>query len=253
MDAHVGSIVRVNVQRPHAGSRSVPFHVVGEVAFPTGIGNGAISLGVGAAFSGRGLQDAVCPVGPGQALCLRASAATHSFSLLVGATNDHGGRAAITHYLSVFQSNATGPSLPGPLVNFGQAVNFPLILGLVVGLFGMATLLHLLVVTVPRRRRDMGILKALGFLNRQVGATVYWQATTVAAVGLVIGIPLGVAAGKLTWNAFAQNIGVVPVSIVQADAIVLIAIGALVVANLLAIGPSFAAARARSRRLLTTR
>ncbi|HLM96089.1 MAG TPA: FtsX-like permease family protein [Acidimicrobiales bacterium] len=251
--AHVGSIVRVTVRRPQGGSRSVPFHVVGGVAFPTGIGNGAISLGVGAAFSTHGLQDAICPLGPGQAVCLRASAATHSFSLLVGATHDRGGRAAITHYLTVFQSNATVPTLPGPLVNFGQAVNFPLILGVVVSLFGMATLLHLLVVTVPRRRRDMGVLKSLGFLNRQVGATVYWQATTVAAVGLVIGIPLGVAAGKLTWNAFAQNIGVVPVSVVQADVIVFIAIGALVVANLLAIGPAFAAARSRAGRLLTTR
>jgi ABC-type lipoprotein release transport system permease subunit len=251
--AHVGSVVRVTVRRPQGGSRSVPFHVVGEVAFPTGIGNGSVSLGVGAAFSTHGLQDAACPPGPGQAPCVRASAATHSFSLLVGATHDRGGRAAITHYLNAFQSNAAGPSLPGPLVNFGQAVNFPLILGVVVGLFGAATLLHLLIVTVPRRRRDMGVLKSLGFLNRQVGATIYWQATTVTTVGLVIGIPLGVAAGKLTWNAFAQNIGVVPVSVVQPGVTVSIAIGALVVANLLAIGPAFAAARKKEARLLTTR
>jgi len=112
--AHVGSVVRVTVRRPRGGSRSVPFHVVGEVAFPTGIGNGAISLGVGAAFSRHGLQDAACPLALRQAHCLRASAATHSFSLLVGANNDRGGRAAITHYLNVFQSNTTGPSLPGP-------------------------------------------------------------------------------------------------------------------------------------------
>ncbi len=252
-NAHVGSVVRVTVRSPRGGSRSVPLHVVGEVAFPTGVGNGAISLGVGAAFSTRGLQDAVCPLGTRQAVCQRASAATHSFSLLVAASNDRGGRAAIAHYLNVFQSNANRPTLPGPLVNFGQAVNFPLILGVVVSLFGMATLLHLLVVTVPRRRRDMGILKSLGFLNHQIGATVYWQATTVAAVGLVIGIPLGVAAGRLTWNAFAQNIGVVPVSVVDADVILLLGLGALVVANLLAIGPALAVSKARSGRLLANR
>jgi len=177
----------------------------------------------------------------------------HSYTLLVGATPDRGGRAAIAHYLDVFEGNATGPTLPGPLVNFGQAVNFPLILGVVVGVFGVATLVHLLVVTVPRRRRDMGVLKALGFLNRQVGATIYWQATTVVVVGLVIGIPLGLAAGKFTWNAFAQNIGVVPVSVVEAGLVASIAVGALVVANLLAIGPAVAAARSRSGRLLTER
>ena len=35
------------------------------------------------------------------------------------------------------------------------------------------------------------MLKTLGFSRRQLVATVAWQATTVACVGVVIGVPLG--------------------------------------------------------------
>ena len=34
-----------------------------------------------------------------------------------------------------------------------------------------------------------------------------WQATAVTAVALVIGIPLGAAAGRLAWQAFATQAG----------------------------------------------
>ena len=112
------------------------------------------------------------------------------------------------------QGSATRPTVPTSLVNFGEAVNFPLILGCVMALFGVATLLHLLVVSVVRRRREMGLLKTLGFVNVQVGATVLWQATTVALVGIVIGVPLGIVVGRVVWNAFATNLGVVPVAAV---------------------------------------
>jgi ABC-type lipoprotein release transport system permease subunit len=62
--------------------------------------------------------------------------------------------------------------------------------------FGAATLAHLLVVSVSRRRREIGLLKVLGFVNGQIASTVAWQATTLALVGVVIGVPLGVAAGQ---------------------------------------------------------
>ena len=192
------------------------------------------------------------PVGPGQSVCARLSNATDSYSLLVSATPDRAGRTAIARYLETFAGNATSATPPGPLVNFGQAVNFPLILGVVVG--ASAWPRSSISLSSPcRPRRDIGILKALGFLDRQVGATVYWQAATIAVVALVVGVPLGVAAGKVVWTAFAQYIGVVPVSVVQAGLVASIAVGTLVVAVLLAIGPAVAAARSKPGRLLTER
>jgi len=112
--------------------------------------------------------------------------------------------------------------------------------------FGAATLVHLLVVSVARRRRETGLLKALGFVNGQVGAAVCWQATTVAGVGILVGVPLGVAVGQEVWRAFATNLGVVPVPTVPAWVIAVLAVGVLLVANLLAIAPALAAARSKS-------
>ena len=103
-------------------------------------------------------------------------------------------------------------------------MNFPLILGCVLAVFGVATLLHLLVVSVVRRRREVGLLKALGFVNAQVAATVLWQATTVALVGIIIGIPLGIVVGRVVWNAFATNLGAVPVATVPGATIAVLAI-----------------------------
>ena len=126
-------------------------------------------------------------------------------------------------------------------------MNFPLILGCVLALFGVATLLHLLVVSVVRRRREMGLLKALGFVNFQVGATVLWQATTIALVGIIVGVPLGIVIGRVVWNAFATNLGAVPVAAVPGVTIAVLAVGVIVVANLLAFIPAVTSARPRRR------
>jgi ABC-type antimicrobial peptide transport system permease subunit len=99
----------------------------------------------------------------------------------------------------------------------------------------------------------MGLLKALGFVNMQVGATVLWQASTVALVGIVVGIPLGVVVGRAVWNAFATNLGAVPVAAVPVLSIAVLALGVLVVANVLAVVPAVTSARRRSvGRLLQT-
>ena len=125
-------------------------------------------------------------------------------------------------------------------------MNFPLILGFMLALFGAATLVHLLVVSVVRRRHEIGLLKALGFVNGQVRAAVCWQATTVALVGIVVGVPLGVVAGQAVWRAFATNLGAVPVTTVPVWVIAALAVGALVLANLLAVAPAVMAARSKT-------
>ena len=70
----------------------------------------------------------------------------------------------------------------------------------------------------------MGLLKSLGFVRRQIALSVSWQTTTVAAIGIVLGVPLGIAAGRLVWDAFASNLGVVAVSVVTAWVVVAIAV-----------------------------
>ena len=170
--------------------------------------------------------------------------------ILVRVPPGPGRQAALARLARAYPDAVQFPATPANLANFGQAVNFPLIFGLILVLFGVATLMHLLLVSVARRRPELGLLKALGFVRRQVALSVLWQATTVALAGIIIGVPAGVAAGRLIWQAFAANLGVVPVPVVTAWVIAAIALGAVLAANGLAVGPSLAAARSRPASLL---
>ena len=248
--AHLGSVVRVTVSSPSGRRRAVPFRVVSQISFPVLSG---LSLGTGSAFTSAGYQNAACPPGPRQSACLRAlSSERVAGGLLVSFVSGPAGQAAISHYLDTYQSVAALVIAPTALVNFGEAVNFPLIFGAMLAVFGAATLVHLLVVSVSRRRRETALLKAFGFVNGQVAATVAWQATTVAIVGIVIGVPLGILIGRAMWSAFASNLGFVPVSIVQGWLLAALIAGVLVAANLLAALPALAARRSQAGRLLRT-
>ncbi len=77
-------------------------------------------------------------------------------------------------------------------------------------LAALGTLVHTLVMSIRRRRRDLAVLKTLGFVRRQVSATVAWQATTLAGIALVIGLPVGAVVGRWAWTIFANAIGVLP-------------------------------------------
>ena len=57
----------------------------------------------------------------------------------------------------------------------------------------------------------MGLVEPLGFVRCQVAAMVWWQTTTVALVGIVIGVPTGIAIGRVVWRAFAGSLGVLSV------------------------------------------
>src|SRR5207237_10929220 len=86
----------------------------------------------------------------------------------------------------------------------------PLVLAGIVALMAAATLAHTLITSIRRRRLELAILKTLGFVRRQVSATVAWQATTLASVAALVGLPLGVISGRWVWNVFANPLGVVP-------------------------------------------
>ena len=249
--AHVGSVVPVTVTAPSGAKRTVAFRVVSQVAFP--VLAGIAGLGDGALFTIAGYEGAVCPSGPEQAKCRQAVIGTTNGGMLASFVRGPRGNAAINHYLRTYATLSVLPTTPVSLVNFGEAVNFPLIFGVMLALFGAATLLHLLVVSVARRRREVGLLKVLGFVNHQVAAAVSWQATTLALVGIVIGVPLGLAIGQEVWRAFASNLGVVPVSVVPVWLVVGLAAGVVVVANLLAVAPALAASHSRPGQLLRER
>ena len=76
----------------------------------------------------------------------------------------------------------------------------PWFLGGVLALLAVGTLAHTLLLTARRRRRDLAILRTLGFVGRQVRATVGWLAFAIVTPALVFGLPIGIAAGRWGWR-----------------------------------------------------
>jgi ABC-type lipoprotein release transport system permease subunit len=128
----------------------------------------------------------------------------------------------------------------------GGAGSAPVVLAAVVALMAAATLGHTLITSIRRRRLDLAILKTLGFSRRQVSSTVAWQATALAVVALLIGIPLGVFSGRWAWILFADRLGVVPSAAVPIIAVLLAVPATIVVANLLAVVPGRIASRMKA-------
>ena len=100
---------------------------------------------------------------------------------------------------------------------------------------------HALVTSVRRRRRELALFKTIGFNRRQVRATVAWQATTIAVVGLVIGIPIGVLIGRAVWQLVADGLGVATVIAIPTLGLIALAAAGLVLTNLIAFFPARAA------------
>ena len=132
---------------------------------------------------------------------------------------------------------------PAEIVNYRSMGATPAILGAALAVGAISALVLTLTSSVRRRRRDLALLKALGFTRRQLAAAVAWQSTIAVGIGVVIGVPFGIAAGRALWDVFAHELHVLAEPSVPALTILLVAIGALVLANVVAALPGRQAAR----------
>ena len=148
------------------------------------------------------------------------------------------------------QANVLPVQRPAEIVNYKSMGTLPAILAGSVAAGAVVALGLALFASVRRRRRDLALLKTLGFTRGQLVATVAWQATVVAIVGLIIGGPLGIAAGRWLWILFARGLSAVPEPVIPALSITLAAVATLLLANLVAAGPGRQAARTPAALLL---
>jgi cell division protein FtsX len=159
-------------------------------------------------------------------------------------------RSDLTRFASRRQLYAEPAKLPDAVDSLGQLRSLPFALAIFFGLLAIATVAHALVTTVRRRRVDLAVLRSLGFTKRDSRIAIAWQATLIAIVGLVIGVPLGIFTGRLLWRQLAESFPVVYAPPLALVAVLLVVPVAIAIANLVAAGPAHAATRIRPARVL---
>jgi hypothetical protein len=109
---------------------------------------------------------------------------------------------------------------------------------------------HALSIAVRRRRQDLAVLRVLGMTRPQARLVVTTQASVLAVIGLIFGVPLGIALGRVLWRTVAGFIPLAYHPPVALLALLLIGPAALLAANALAAWPQRRAARLQAGQVL---
>ena len=222
--------------------RSRPLTVVGRVVLP-GLGNypggDKTSPGDGAMLT---------PVGLGR---LGPEFSNQQFPVRVRAGSDVAAvRARLERRFADGEFLVEGVQRPADVVDLRRVRATPVVLALMLALLGAATIANALVATIRRRRRDLALLKTLGFTRGQISGAIAWQASTIAVIAVLVGAPLGIAAGRLAWSVLASSIGFLSEPAVGWLAVGLALPVLLVGANLVAAVPAWFAGRTRPAAVL---
>jgi hypothetical protein len=142
--------------------------------------------------------------------------------------------------------------VPLELDNLRRVRSVPAILVAFLVVLAVSTLAHVLVTSVRRRRGEFAVLRSLGFTRRQTSGIVVTHSSVVGVVGLVVGIPLGLAVGRLGWTWVAGKVPLVYASPITLVVVLLTIPAALIVTNLVAALPGRRAARLAPASVLRT-
>ena len=111
-----------------------------------------------------------------------------------------------------------------------------------VGSIAVLALANALVVAVRRRRRDLAVLRAMGFTRRQTAISVVVMALAIVAIGVLVGVPIGIAIGSTLWRATASGAFVLSDAYFRWELLLLPVLGAVVIALVAASIPARQAA-----------
>jgi len=238
---HVGGTVQISPVGDKVHVRTM--RIVGRALITPIIVNGQLTLGDGALMTVQALRQFVPPQESDEG-------AVNVFLVKLAPGTDRA--AALASLQHDFPGTVLTPYAAAEVENLRRIDTLPYILGGLLGLLAAVTIAHALVTSVRRRRRDLALLKTLGFVRSQVRATVAWQASTLSAVSAVLGLVAGILGGRWLWIFFANGLGIRPEPAIPLPLIVVVIPGAIVLGNLIAAVPARAAARTEPALVLRT-
>ena len=234
--ARVGSEVTVGI----AGfsTRPMKMHVVGVTVLP--FDDDVSTIGQGLWMTRAGFLQLIPGAPSGSALIRFAPGTSHAKAL-----------AKLQARFGDAVSTST-TDVPNGVLDYRRISQVPFVLAGLLALLATGTLGHMLVSSIRRRRRDLAILKTLGFVRGQLRSAVNWQATVFTALAFVIASPLSIVAGRWTWNVIARYGGFAAETVLPAEQFAIVGGSALVLAVIIALWPARAAARTPAAVVLRT-
>jgi FtsX-like permease family len=139
---------------------------------------------------------------------------------------------------------------PNGVINYEPVDATPLILAGLLAVLGLGVLAQFAFQSARSRRRDFAVLRTLGLRRHQLSAVMLWQISTVTGLALLIGLPVGAAAGHWAWALFADALGISPAAGVPIATGLLLIPAVLLAANAIALWPASGSTRVRPAHLL---
>ncbi len=239
LHVHIGDTVAATVGTAHAR-----LSVVGRTTFPalgnereneSGLGTGA--LGTASRFP---VVDPTTPGGRYNYILLRFAPGTAQ-----------GAEQQLREFLA--KNGCSDPTCvvsdgrPTDIDGYRSARRLPLAIGVVLVLLLVATLTHVLGSTMRRRSGDLAILRALGCSPRSLVATMCWQSLALTSTAILIGIPCGLLANRIAWQAFTTQLGIAPGIVTPIATVAIGAVALLAVAMIVATAVGLRAPRMSRR------
>lgn len=135
------------------------------------------------------------------------------------------------------------PTIPQQLYLIRDVQVLPIALGAFLAVLAMGAVGHALATGVRRRRHDVAVLRAVGMTPWQSRAVVITQASLLALIGVLVGVPVGFVLGRSLWREVAELMPFAYHPPVVLLALLLCLPIAVLVSNLLAAWPGHRAAR----------
>lgn len=215
----------------------VPFEIVGRSVANDGV-DSTIAPGAGGLVTDEAYAG-IDPARTGQSLLIAAEAGVTTDDLIERLRENFGG-------------SVVAALVPEDVANLDRVSAAPTLLAAIVSILAVAALISSLLTIIGRRRREIAVLRSLGFVRRQVLGSTVTVALVLATCSVVIGIPLGIVATRWGWAIVQTRLGLESGVVIPPWAVAVAIVGTFMVATVVAVIPGTKASRIPAAEALRT-
>ena len=239
IDAEIGDEVALS-----SGGDAQTMRISGVVALPVPEDGGSSANGV--YLSPASIE----PLGV-EAVCAESDSCTRTVAVDLRPGVD-AGRWAQRYDDPEAGTSVALPSPPGEVDRLTAVEDLPRYLAGFLALLAAAAISFATSTTVRQRRRDLAVLRVLGMTGRNVRIVVVVLVLAVTAIGALAGGVLGLIVGRQVWRAVTDSVSLPFAPSLPVLAVVLVPLGAVLLAQIVASTSRRAAGRIPAALVLRT-